>query len=447
MENAAPEITQKLLVNAGGWPAMKSAQELHKAGRVSDADYDPPLLSGMVREGNRNLRSGLRIKSASDVENLCTCRESREWGTICAHALAVGLAYIERTTAEARARETKAPAISDAPAIREPKFVELGAEDGIPLRLHFILPPNFESSWAKQQIMIVTEAEVNGKRTMPGTLSVDATYECDTFDLTAIDGLGQSAGAGERLAAMRMFSREEFLRFLHALRGHPRVSFGKSVAVEILQQTHRPKVLLERSGEDGITLRLAEAKNERLLVTETEAWSKAGNRFVACVEGLPFSRSGRWAANTARRARPSFSRAGCAASGELVRGPNGGGLVLPELRTGTPQFSLSIEGSMRELRARLYCRYGGGAKLPLGDGREPAPAFSRDLENENRILLRDLEAETAAVRRLESFGFVSASSGQFVARRENEIARFFAFEYPQIEIGMGSYAFRAGGKI
>ena len=65
----------------------------------------------MVREGNRSLRSGLRIKSASDVENLCTCRESREWGTICAHALAVGLAYIERKTAEVRARETKAPAI------------------------------------------------------------------------------------------------------------------------------------------------------------------------------------------------------------------------------------------------------------------------------------------------------------------------------------------------
>ena len=412
---------------------MKSAQELHKAGRVSDADYNPPVLSGMVREGNRNLRSGLRIKSASDVENLCTCRESREWGTICAHALAVGLAYIERTAAEVRARETKAPAVAAAKARPEPKFVELGAEGGIPLRLHFILPPNFESSWAKLQIMIVTEAEVNGKRTMPGTLSADATYECDTFDLTAIDGLGRSAGAGERLAAMRMFSREQFLRFLRVLQGHPRVSFGKSVAVEILQRTHRPKLLLERSGEDGISFRLAEAKNEQLLVAETEAWSKMGNRFAACVEGFSFPALADGPQTLRGERALHFLALEAPRLGNWFEVQTCDGLVLPELRTGTPKFSLSIEGSMRELRARLYCRYGGGPKLPLGDGREPAPAFSRDLENENRILLRDLEAETAAVRRLESCGFASASGGQFVARRENEIARFFAFEYPRLK--------------
>jgi len=101
VENHVTPITQKLLVNAGGWPAMKLAQQLQKAGRVFEADYRPPLLSGLVREGNRNLRSGLRVESASDVENLCTCRESQEWGKICPHALAVGLAYIENTTPKA----------------------------------------------------------------------------------------------------------------------------------------------------------------------------------------------------------------------------------------------------------------------------------------------------------------------------------------------------------
>jgi len=433
VENAAPEITQKLLVNAGGWPAMKNAQALYKAGRVSDSEYKPPLLSGMVREGNRSLRSGLRIKSASDVENLCTCRESQEWGTICAHALAVGLAYIERAAAEVQAKETKAPAISAATAIREPGFVELGAEGGIPLQLHFILPPGFESSWEKQQVMIVIEAEMSGKRAMLGTLSVDATYECDTFDLTAIDGLSQSSGVGERLAAMRMFSQEEFLRFLHALSGHPRVSFGKSVAVEILPGVCRPKVVLERSGEDGVTLSLADAKNERLLVAGTEAWSKTANRFVACVEGLPFSALADGPQTLRGDRALHFLALDAPRLGNWFEVQTGAALRLPELRTGIPQFSLSIEGSMRELRAKLSCRYGGGAKLPLGDGREPAPAFSRDPENENRILLRDLEAEAAAVRRLEGFGFTSGTDGQFVTRRESEIAGFFAFAFPRLK--------------
>jgi hypothetical protein len=35
----------------GGWQAMKPARELLKSGRVSEAKYQPPLLSGYVREG------------------------------------------------------------------------------------------------------------------------------------------------------------------------------------------------------------------------------------------------------------------------------------------------------------------------------------------------------------------------------------------------------------
>ena len=47
---------------------MKPARELLKGGRVSEAKYEPPLLSGYVREGAKNYRSGLRIKSALDVD-------------------------------------------------------------------------------------------------------------------------------------------------------------------------------------------------------------------------------------------------------------------------------------------------------------------------------------------------------------------------------------------
>ena len=73
---------------------MKPARELLKSGRVSEAKYEPPLLSGYVREGAKNYRSGLRIKSALDVENLCSCWESRSAGKICAHSIAVGLGYL-----------------------------------------------------------------------------------------------------------------------------------------------------------------------------------------------------------------------------------------------------------------------------------------------------------------------------------------------------------------
>jgi SNF2 family DNA or RNA helicase len=100
-------ITERFLSDAGGWQALKQARALHQMGRVIEAKYEPPLLEGRVREGEQEFRSGLKILSASNVENLCTCRESRQRGVICAHALAVGLEIIKpRPTA------TPGPAIS-----------------------------------------------------------------------------------------------------------------------------------------------------------------------------------------------------------------------------------------------------------------------------------------------------------------------------------------------
>jgi hypothetical protein len=46
---SAIPITEKLLLNAGGWQAMKPARELLKGGRVSEAKYEPPLLTSLHR--------------------------------------------------------------------------------------------------------------------------------------------------------------------------------------------------------------------------------------------------------------------------------------------------------------------------------------------------------------------------------------------------------------
>jgi superfamily II DNA or RNA helicase len=433
VDTDAPQITQKLLVNAGGWPAMKSAQALQKAGRVSDAEYKPPLLSGMVREGNRNLRSGLRVRSVSDVENLCTCRESREWGKICPHALAVGLAYIERVATESRPAATTAPSIAGVPPRLKPNFIEVGTGEAPFVALHLILPPNFESAWAKKQIMIVIEAEMGGQRKMLSALSATETYACDTFDLAAIDGLNQLDQSGELLAAMRILSRQDFLRLLPSLQGHPRITFGKSVPVEISPLHHRPKVVLERGTGDEISLRLVEEDKERLLVGQTEAWLKSGNRFVSLAEGLPSEFLSLTSGPLVLRGESAlrFLALDAPRLKHWFEVETAAGFALPELRTATPEFALKIEGSMRELRAELRCRYTGGESLLLANAASE-PSFFRDGKDPSIILSRDLEAEAAAVQRLESCGFARIAH-QFVVRKENQIARFFAFEYPRLK--------------
>jgi len=88
-------ITEKFLIDTGGWQALKHAKALLEMGRVVSFNYTPPVVRGLVREGEIEFRAGLKIRSRTDVENLCSCRDSREWGSICAHSLALGLALIQ----------------------------------------------------------------------------------------------------------------------------------------------------------------------------------------------------------------------------------------------------------------------------------------------------------------------------------------------------------------
>jgi superfamily II DNA or RNA helicase len=99
----AVEITERLLGDAGGWQVLKEGRGLWEAGKVSGATYEPPFLRGTVREGPKEYRAGLRIVTRTNIENLCTCRASREFGRVCGHSLAVGLAHLKGEPAVAGA--------------------------------------------------------------------------------------------------------------------------------------------------------------------------------------------------------------------------------------------------------------------------------------------------------------------------------------------------------
>ena len=222
---------------------MKPARELLKGGRVSEAKYEPPLLSGYVREGAKNYRSGLRIKSALDVENLCSCWESRSAGKICAHSVAVGLGYLNPPAAAAAAPVE--PAIPEAPA--GPRFVAIETADAAPTTLHVILPPNFTGAWQRGQIMIVVEAEASRNRTLVSALPKNTTFAADDADLVLIEGLRAVPAIFE--SGMATLSRDGFLRLLPALQNHPRVTFGKATRATISSAALRPELLVESRGD------------------------------------------------------------------------------------------------------------------------------------------------------------------------------------------------------
>jgi SNF2 family DNA or RNA helicase len=421
-------ITEKLLLNAGGWQAMKPARELLKSGRVSEPKYEPPLLSGYVREGAKNYRSGLRVKSAIDVENLCSCWESRSAGKICAHSVAVGLGYLNPPPAPVVApNESAMPEVSAGP-----RFIAADSADTPLTTLHVILPPNFAGAWQKGQVMVVVEAEVSRNRTLVSALREKNTFAVDNADLALIEGLRAVPAIFE--SGMAFLSRDAFLGLLPALQNHPRVTFGKTTQATISSAAMRPELLVESRGEGSITVKCNFPPNALLLWNATDAWLLQNNEFLRCGEGLPAGsthlierpllldgeRALRFLAFDLPRLRDAFD----VCAGEGVR--------LPQIAAALPAFELRLAGTLFSLSGELMCTYVGRAPIKAFANAQDQFVF-RDPQDTDRVLMRNLEAENAAIARLEQIGFARTDAGSFVLHGQPNVVRFFATDYPRLQ--------------
>jgi len=96
------ELTEAFFMKSAGWEAVKNARALLAGGKVLSSNWTPPLLKGVVQEGTSSYRAGLVIKGPVDIDNICTCRVSREAGIICAHSVALGLHHLLSTKAPPR---------------------------------------------------------------------------------------------------------------------------------------------------------------------------------------------------------------------------------------------------------------------------------------------------------------------------------------------------------
>src|ERR1041385_4342237 len=125
------ELTDEFFGKIAGWDVVKSARAAVTGDRVLSSDWSPPVLKGIVQEGPTSYRAGLVIKDAIDVENLCTCRTSKAWGSICVHSVAVGLHYLQRKKGGATSTQqqsTNAPvsAALVAKAQKPAKAIQIG---------------------------------------------------------------------------------------------------------------------------------------------------------------------------------------------------------------------------------------------------------------------------------------------------------------------------------
>jgi superfamily II DNA or RNA helicase len=417
------ELTEKFLGDIAGWEAVKLARALLAQGQVVSSNWSPPLLRGVVRVGEVFFRASLVIKDEVEIENLCTCREARESGRICAHVVAVGLHWLKTTKKET-------PAAPVAPQARPPvrkASALLRDAAGTPAELCLIFPPNFEQSLARGKVMLVVEARWPGGQNPLNALPKGRAHAFSPADNAIIDRL-ETLAAGETPAFLQL-ELKDFAALLPLLAGHKNLTLGKTGAVTVTQ-TPLPLPLcatLEANGE--IVLALA-GKPAAFVQVGNWVWHQQTLQPL----GLPPLAQNIFQ-SPVRVPRPQVPLFLSQSWPQLLAGGVTANFQLSDftLEPQAPRFLLDLNGGLAQLTGRLQCAYGPRI-MTLGVTAADEAVWLPDPDDVRRYATRDFAAERAALGRLQRCGFAGPDAGgKIQLAGQNGVLNFLAREFPKMQ--------------
>jgi superfamily II DNA or RNA helicase len=432
------ELTEALLAKAAGWDAMKRARAYLEQGQVVSSYWAPPLLRGVVQTGESSYRASLVIQNEIDIENLCNCRESHEWGKICAHVVAVGLHWLKAQKAETAPAPTRpSPAL---PAKKTPAL-QRGA-GGEPAELFIILPPNFDQALARGKVMLVLEAKWDGGRCPLNALPKGRSYAFSPQDEAIIEQL-ETLTNGETPALLQLDAKD-FAALIPLLVSHANITLGKSSAVNVTRTPAKLplRATLEMNGEIILALsRSGDASSPSHPATRASQppfvmagdWVWQNDSLQPL--GLPpeFKEIFRAPVRLTRAQVPRFL------SQQWPQLLAAGGLEAnfkPEdfsLAPQAPRFLLALKGGLTQLSALLQCAYGSRI-MTVGVTAADENLWLPNPELATRYSTRDFNAERAAQGRLQRSGFsMPDASGKLLLQGQNAVLNFLAREFPKLQ--------------
>lgn len=388
------ELTRDLLMDLGGHVEMKKARAIHRDGGVKSAEYLDGVVSGEMRVGGRMKNVSMEIISRTHVENRCTCLMSRTDGRVCAHVMALALEVIDPKQSEPSTAKSSEP-VED----RWPRL----SDEGEPLSLQVMLPLKVLPSWERGQLMTGFGVVLKGEEMLLSALP-DGAYQLEGPDEELLQAL-RDLFPGEPPGIVNL-NQDQFLRLLQSLVGHPEVWFGKKERAQVESRGERPSIKL---------------KGERLAVNSgnLRTWELEDTTFRPLAPGLP------------SRFDPLFGaglRVG-AAQARLVLSELENWFEIPDLlweslpEEGSPEIAIVLEGSLRQLEARLEFYYD-GQKASCQDG-EPQVVGK---------YLTNLSKENAVISFFHAWGFEGpARGGRMVLREREDILKFHAFAELPVE--------------
>jgi superfamily II DNA or RNA helicase len=429
------ELTQNLLAEIGGWPALKEARALVERGRVLEVKRDGPTIRARVQGGEKIHEPQIVLADRiANVEVRCTCAENRRTGRVCPHALAAGLALLGGDVSGSRRTpgggQPQPRAAATPAAQRLPRHL---LEDAPPhisrLELTLLLPLQLKDAFAKDPIRVILEARRDSHgapQPFDAILpSIKAGFSVSEDDDRLLTALERFAGGA---AGLNAIPRAKIGSFLHALDAHPRTWLGKKQRIDIRAAAGRPQVTLTTLDDGSLSVgsRRTPGGGQSVLPN----WTFDGTHLTESPPLPPGLATGVLAILPAQipdflaRQFPELERT-C----DLAFAP---GFEEFALEIARPAFEAKIDGTLSGLTLELIARYG-DKEFALDGKTEPA-AYQRYLPDpvrRNRFWRRNVIAEREALAQVESAGFSLVRGGTFSLIRENQVARFLANTLPR----------------
>lgn len=445
------ELSEKFFMETAGWKAMKEARALLDSRKVLSATWKDPVLKGVVHAGGRDYACGFIIRSRTDIENLCRCRDSREWGQLCHHSVAVGLEAVRkmdfkagRLKPEARSTVdmTRSAAAAAPPRQKPGKILNRTSEptgQTQPLSIAVELPPAwFENAVNGAKVSLTFFADTDGQRSPLGAVSRDTEWYVEEEDMRLLRAL-EEMGITE-LPSHLTLDTAGFASLLNDLTGHPRVSVVRGgPEIRISDRPWVPRCELDAREDGALELKMMDDPGAEPpgLIMGPPVWVRVGGTLRPV---SPAASQLDWSRQTHVIPRGQISRflnqqwPDLEATGQVVS------RVDPDrftIEKGRPQFHLSLNGGLARLQARLRCQYGVSFHTlntkdeDAKQKQESSGAWIADEKDPFRYWTRDSRLEKQAVSALTDAGFNRIEDdGLMELRSQESVLPFLATVYP-----------------
>ena len=437
-------ITLKRLMDWAGPRKFEEGRQLFLRGGVLELNYDPPMVSGRVAYGARDLRTAFRIQNDGSVDSHCPCYDNRERGIICAHVVALGLELHRRQNdperqaleEEERRRAERAARHAEGDYVRR----DPSAPNAVAASLIVGLEPDWLAASRSGRTPIWCDIIFNGQRRPIDQAPRDLPFAFSPSDENLLFVIEDIAG-GPCPARLEVGPRD----FANLLRLHE----GRALAmrngtppapVRSEKVALRLKAVFdEGTGELVLTaepvLPSGAADGERLYVLRhRQGYVFAGGAFHPLAAPLPEPMHDvyRGPVRVPREAVPRFLQAELPALARLVEVDCDLRLDMLNIEPAKPVFRLLIRGSPASLSGALYADYG-AVTLPAGKPDAAGLFAIPDPDDLLRYTVRAPEREQEALRLLARMGF----GGEHGEALEpiigcREVANFLARDYPAL---------------